>query len=329
MARTKKNLLFEKIQLLRNASLFSKLREAELEIVAAYSEYYDFKQGQTVFSEGSNAEVLYIIKEGEVFVSRENQSRGVIDLARYISNESFGELSLLTSKSRTATAIAEKDTTLLIFPMEGVNFKDVLEKHPEISARILHKFLAIIAGRIRNTNKLISEKTPWIRDLRRQLFSDKLTGLYNRTFIEEDFAAFLPQYGEFTSLIMLKPDNFKEINDNFGHDVGDKVLRLLAIFLQSILREDDMGVRYRGDEFAAILPNTNTEEALAIADDIRSTIMEMDISNATNGELDKISVSIGVSTYPFHASDNIMLADRAHEKMFEAREKGGNRVLSA
>ncbi len=61
---------------------------------------------------------------------------------------------------------------------------------------------------------------------------------------------------------MLKPDNFKEINDNFGHDVGDKVLRLLAIFLQSILREDDMGVRYRGDEFAAILPNTSTEEAL-------------------------------------------------------------------
>ncbi len=65
-----------------------------------------------------------------------------------------------------------------------------------------------------------------------------------------------------------------------------------------------------------------------IADDIRSTIMEMDISNATNGELDKISVSIGVSTYPFHANDNIMLADRAHEKMFEAREKGGNRVMS-
>ncbi|MFH0975745.1 MAG: GGDEF domain-containing protein [Spirochaetota bacterium] len=325
---TEKDLLIEKIQLLRNASLFSKLREAELEIVAAYSEYYTFNQGQTIFSEGSNAEVLYIIKDGEVLISKEKKNLGVIDLARYISNESFGEMSLLTNKSRTAKAVAEKDTTVLIFPMEGVKFKDVLEKHPEISARILHKFLAIIAGRIRNTNRLISERTPWIRDLRRQLYSDKLTGLYNRTFIEEDFAAFLPQYGEYTSLIMIKPDNFKDINDNFGHDVGDKVLRLLAIFLQSILREEDMGVRYRGDEFAAILPNTSTEEAIEIADDIRSTIMEMDIGNATNGELNKITVSIGLSTYPFHASDNIMLADRAHEKMFEAREKGGNRVIS-
>ena len=326
---TKKNLLFEKIQLLRNASLFSKLREAELEIVATYSDYYTFSKGEIIFAEGSNAEVLYIIKEGEVFISREIEDGGIIDLARYISNESFGELSLLTSKSRTATAIAEKDTVLLIFPMEGINLKDMLEKHPEISARILHKFLAIIAGRIRNTNRLISEKTPWIRDLRRQLFSDKLTGLYNRMFIEEDFAAYLPHYGETTSLIMIKPDNFKEINDNFGHDVGDKVLRLLAIFLQSTLREDDIGVRYRGDEFAAILPNTNIDEALKMADDIRSTVMEMDISHATEGVLSKMTVSVGVSTYPVHASDNIMLADRAHEKMFEAREKGGNRVLSA
>ena len=79
MARTKKNLLFEKIQLLRNASLFSKLREAELEIVAAYSEYYSFNQGQTIFSEGSNAEVLYIIKDGEVFVSKEIKNRGDVD----------------------------------------------------------------------------------------------------------------------------------------------------------------------------------------------------------------------------------------------------------
>jgi diguanylate cyclase len=324
-----KDLLSEKIQLLRNASLFSKLREAELEIVAAYSEYYIFKTGQIIFSEGSNSEVLYIIKEGEVLIKKEKQHREAIDIARFISNESFGELSLLTSKSRTATAVAMKDTTLLIFPMEGVNFKAVLEKHPEISARILHKFLATIAGRIRNTNRLISEKTPWIRDLRRQLYSDKLTGLYNQIFIEEDFAALLPQYGEATSLLMIKPDNFKEINDNFGHDAGDKVLRLLAIFLQSTLREEDIAVRYRGDEFAAILPNTPTEKALKIADDMRSTLMEMNIGDATNGKLKKITVSIGISTYPHHASDNIMLVDRAHEKMFEAREKGGNRVISA
>lgn len=326
---TDKAILDEKIQLLRNASLFSKLREAELEIVAAYSEYYPFKKGEVVFNEGSNAEELYIIKKGEILITRQKKNKGNIDVARFLSNEFFGELNLLISNPRTATATALKDTMLLTFPMKGVDFKDVLQKHPEISARILHKFLAIIAGRIRNTNRLISEKTPWIRDLKRQLFSDKLTGLYNRTYIEEDLISLLPGYGEATSLIMIKPDNFKEINDKFGHDVGDKVLRMMAIFLQSILREDDIGIRYRGDELAVVLPDTITEDALKIAGDLRSTIMEMDISNATNGKLAKITVSVGVATYPYHATNSIMLADRAHEKMFEARERGGNCIVCA
>lgn len=322
------NLLSEKIQLLRNASLFSKLREAELEIVAAYSDYYSFKKGDIIFNEGSVAEELYIIKSGEVLITREKENNEIIDVARFISNEYFGELSLLIHNPRTATAVAGKDTTLLTFPLKGFDFREVLEKHPEISARILHKFLATIAGRIRNTNKLISEKTPWIRDLRRQLFSDKLTGLYNRSFMENDFVTLLPGYGTSTSLLMIKPDNFKEINDTFGHDAGDTVLRLIAIFFQSILREDDIAVRYRGDEFAAILPNTTAEEAYVIAEDLRLAIKDMDISNATDGELNNITVSIGLAVYPDHAANSIMLADRAHEKMFEAREKGGNRILS-
>ncbi|MBN2038744.1 MAG: GGDEF domain-containing protein [Spirochaetes bacterium] len=326
---TDRQKLDEKIQLLRNASLFSKLREVELEIVAAYSEYYPFKKGEVIFNEGGNAEELYVIKEGEILITRQKKNKGSIDVARLISNEFFGELNLFVRTPRTATATAIRDTTLLTFPMKEVDFKDVLQKHPEISARILHKFLAIIAGRIRNTNTMISEKTPWIRDLRRQLFSDKLTGLYNRTYVEEDLVSLLPKYGESTSLIMIKPDNFKEINDKFGHDAGDKVLRLIAIFLQSILRESDIGIRYRGDELAALLPDTETGSAMKMAEDIRSTITEMDISNATDGKLAKITVSVGVATYPYHATNSIMLADRAHEKMFEAREKGGNRIICA
>lgn len=317
----------EKIQLLRNTNIFSKLREAELEVVSRYSEYYVYQPEQVIFSEGCYAEGLYIIKEGEVVIKK-NVNNEVIDIARYISNECFGELSLLTLNTRTATAIADKETTLLIFPMQGINFKDVLQKHPEISARILHKFLSMIAGRIRNTNRLISEKTPWIRDLRRQVFTDKLTGLYNRTFIEEDFALLLPKYGETTILIIIKPDNFKDVNDKFGHDAGDMVLRLMAIFVQSALRENDIAVRYRGDEFAVILPDTGMEKALEFAEDLKVTMAEMDISHITNGTIDHIIISMGISMYPDDAVNNIMLADRAHERMFKARDLGGNCIVS-
>ena len=111
--------------------------------------------------------------------------------------------------------------------------------------------------------------------------------------------------------------------------MGDKVLRLMAIFMQSIFRENDIGLRYRGDELAAILPDTSKEDALKIAQDLKSAVSELNIGNATDGKLEKITVSIGLATYPDHASNNIMLADRAHEKMFEAREKGGNRIICA
>ncbi len=318
----------EKIELLRKADLFSRLMERDLEIIAEYSQYQHFKKGDVIFSEGNHNDGLFLVKDGEVLITKNKKDGGEINLARFISGESFGEMDLLRNASRNANAIADLDSTLLVFPKSGTFYKDVIQEHPEISARMLYKLLAIVAGRIRNTNKLISEKSPWIRDLRRQLFSDQLTGLYNRSFLEKDFATLLPNYGEATSLIMMKPDNFKEINDEFGHDAGDKVLRLMAIFIQSNLREDDIGIRYRGNELAAILPDTEMEEAIRIAEEIRSTVFEMDISHIIRDDI-RVTVSIGISTYPFHADDNLKLIDVAYSKLFEARENGGNRILTA
>jgi len=318
----------DKIELLKKADLFSKLTKQDLEVVAKNSQYQHFDKGQIIFSEGSDEDGLYIIKEGEVIITKRKNDKKDVNIARFISGESFGEMDLLKNSPKNATAIAEGDITLLRFPPKGILFKDVLQNHPEISARLLHKLLAIVAGRIRNTNRLISEKSPWIQDLRRRLYSDKLTGLFTRSFIEEDFATLLPKYGENTSLIMMKPDNFKEINDRFGHDAGDKVLTLMAIFFLSILREDDIGVRYRGDEFAAILPDTGIEDAVNLAEELRCTLYEMDIGHITDGDISNMTVSIGVATYPIHADDNIQLANIASEIMFMARNSGGNRVLS-
>ncbi|MDY6932887.1 MAG: GGDEF domain-containing protein [Spirochaetota bacterium] len=320
--------LREKIDLLKTASLFSSLMEMDLEVVARYSEYLHYNKGEIIFSEGSQEDGLYIIKEGEALITKHKDDDKEINIARFISGECFGEMELLKNTPRNATAIAEEETTLLRFPKKGIVFRDVLQKYPEISARILHTLLGIIASRIRNTNRLITEKSPWIRDLRRQLYSDQLTGLYNRSFLHEDFATLLPEYGENTSLIMIKPDNFKVINDKYGHDAGDKVLRMMAIFVQSILREDDVGVRYRGDEFVAILPDTGLETAFKIAGEINTTLFEMDISHITSDINFNVTFSIGIAVYPIHANESAQLIKLAYEKMFEARRSGGNRIIS-
>lgn len=318
-----------KTELLKNVSLFSKLGPDEIDIVAAHSAYYRYPKGEVVFKEGSIHDELYIIKSGEVVISKNTESGRTVDLARYVAGECFGELAMLDSKPRTATATAVEDTTLLVFPERNVSFEDLLHRHPKVFAQILHKLLAIIAGRIRSTNALISEKSPWVQALRRQLLSDELTGLFNRTFLEEDFAQLLPGYGEETSVLMVKPDNFKIINDTYGHEAGDGVLKLLAETVGSSLRSQDLAVRYRGNELAVVLPGTGVSAAAERAERLRERIASLDISQIVGGDSISLTASIGIASFPHDAQEPKGLIERAFSTMWEAREAGGNRVFTS
>jgi len=319
----------EKLSLLKNVSLFSKLKDHELATVARYSGYRSFSQGESIFHEGNVAEELYIIRSGEVVISKragEGDVSRVVDIARFVEGDCFGELGMLDSKPRNENAAATRDTTLLIFPDRAVKFRDLIVEQPAVFAQILHKLLAIVAGRIRTTNNLVSEKSPWMQDLRRQLLGDELTGLYNRLFLDEELAALLPGYGAETSLLMIKPDNFKLINDTYGHGAGDQVLKQLAETIRSSLRSGDIPVRYRGNEIGAVLPGTPTETAATVAEAVRKVVPTMDISKATGGEKVVVTVSVGLATFPRHADGHKRLVELAFEKMFEAREQGGDRV---
>lgn len=319
----------EKLALLKNVSVFSKLKDEELETVARYSGYSSFSDGETIFHEGSILEELYIIRRGEVVISKRTgggEDQKSVDIARFVEGDCFGELGMLDSKPRNEAAIATKETTLLIFPDRTVKFRDLIERHPAVFAQILHKLLALVAGRIRSTNDLVSEKSPWIQNLRRQLLSDELTGLYNRLFLDEELVTLLPGYGAETSLLMIKPDNFKLINDTYGHEAGDRVLKQLAERIRSNLRSADIPVRYRGNEIGAVLPGTAGNGAVEVADRIRASVAAMDISDAIGGATLVVTVSIGIACYPRHAEEAKRLVELAFERMFQAREEGGDRV---
>jgi diguanylate cyclase (GGDEF)-like protein len=316
----------EKIQLLKNVSLFSTLQEHEIDVVSRYSDYYSFGKGDVIFEQGSSADELHIIKKGEVVITRTFEGRST-DLARFLKGECFGELDLLDDTPRTVSAIAETDSVLLIFPSKDVKFEEILESHSEIFSRILHKLLIMIAGRIRSTNNLVSERSPWLEDLRKQLYIDKLTGLYNRSYLEEDLANLLPQMGETTSMLVIKPDNFKHINDTFGHDSGDRVLRMLADTVRSNLGDKNLGIRYRGDEFALLFPDAGRSQAAQAAEDLRNAFKGIDTSSATEGKRIVLTASVGVAVYPDHAQDIKALVEKCFHLMLQARNDGGDRVL--
>ncbi len=315
-----------KTDLLKNVSIFSNLKDKELEAIAGLSRYYKFRKDELVYGKGSHREEILIIKKGEILISKEEKDGSQSDLARFVAGESFGELELLDNTPRKNNAVAVEDTTLLVFPMKGMEFRKVLNRYPKIFAVVLHDLLALIAGRIRSTNRLISEKTPWVQGLRLQLVTDKLTGLLNRTFIDEDFHSQLTEYKGDTSVVMIKPDDFKDINDTFGHETGDRFLELIADTIKSSVRSDDIAARYRGDEFVVILPDTGRERAFEIARKILSAFGRLDSGYLTEGKRNTLTVSIGVSTCPVDASESKELIQEAFDRMIEIQKSGGNSI---
>lgn len=317
----------EKINLLRNIELFSTLTPQEIEILAYNSQMLHYRQGSLIFTEGSPGNELYVIKEGEVLITR-RRGEDDVEIAQFIVGESFGEWDLIENAPRTATAIAMRDSVLLVFPRESITFPIFLQKYQKMSAQMTYKLLAIISQRIRTTQRLIDEKTPWVRNLKKQMLVDKLTGLYNVYYLLEEYDELRTRGEKPLALLVVKPDNFKDLNDRFGHDAGDKILILMSIFIQSVVRDTDTAVRFHGDEFAIVLMGAGREEAIALARDLGVVLHGIDLEQVTGDPQLKITVSIGISFRPLHGSDAPTLAQNARDAMFRARSKGGNRIIA-
>jgi diguanylate cyclase (GGDEF)-like protein len=319
----------DKIELLRKNDIFSELREYELDIIARYSEFINVPKGQPIFVHGSPAEEMYIVDKGRVgIISVESKDVDDVRIAQIASGESFGELDLLEKATRSAAAFAEEESVLLRFPAQGHKPDEIFMKHKYLSAIMLYRLMGIIAERIWRVNVLLHKKSGWLHDLHKQVMRDKTTGLYNQLFFKEDFMDLLPDLGSHAALLMIKPDNFKVINDKYGHEAGDRVLNILGIFLQSELRENDAGVRYRGDEFAAILANTDKNEAIRRAKEISATFKAIDFTNIIGSNDIRLTVSTGVAMFPDDSRASGQLVEIALKKMYHARELGGDSIIT-
>lgn len=319
----------EKLELLSSVDLFSQLSTADLRVLADHASYYDFTPGDVVYEAATIDRELFVIEEGDVRIVRTGDEGREIDLARFVSGESFGEQDFLSDSPRAASAICERDSRILIFPTRGTSLDALMMQYPTLFARVLHQFLVIVAGRIRSTNKLVSENSSWVQELRKQVFGDKLTGLYSKSFLDDEVDGLLSRSRGGAGFLMIKPDNFKLINDSFGHEVGDQVLRILANHLKSLLDEHDIAVRYRNNEFVAVILSSGPEDVIAKAETIRAGMAEADLSPVTGDERVPLTFSVGVALYPEHGRKSVTLSARALELVFAARDEGGDQVVIA
>lgn len=164
--------------------------------------------------------------------------------------------------------------------------------------------------------------------LQHQAQNDPLTGLPNRRALMEggDRAIYLARYmDQPVSLYMIDVDHFKKVNDTWGHTAGDRILVQVASHLRVNLREADICARFGGEEFAAVLPGANLSDAVAVAERIRASIES--VRFAVGKEKAKVTVSIGVSSYPEDGASLENLLEIADQRLYAAKDAGRNRVM--
>jgi diguanylate cyclase (GGDEF)-like protein len=168
--------------------------------------------------------------------------------------------------------------------------------------------------------------------VQRQAVTDELTGLFNhRRFQEaiESEAERARRFGQDMGLVMLDIDDFKKVNDNYGHQQGDRVLAEVARILRESSREIDAPARYGGEELAVVLPQTDIEGAYNLAERVRSGIAGLELPLPDGKGTVRVTASLGVASLPHGEGEPRDLLARADAALYEAKRSGKNKVVRA
>ncbi|HEV2212071.1 MAG TPA: GGDEF domain-containing protein, partial [Gammaproteobacteria bacterium] len=172
------------------------------------------------------------------------------------------------------------------------------------------------------------DKARLIRDLENLATTDGLTRLYNRrTFLQRAESEFerSRRYQRPLTVMMLDVDHFKAVNDTHGHEVGDRVLRLLADECRRNLRQQDVLGRYGGEEFVAFLPETSASVALDVAERLRKSVEGLSVA-AEHGAI-HMTMSIGIATMNRAHPDVSALIITADQALYQAKQRGRNQTV--
>lgn len=161
--------------------------------------------------------------------------------------------------------------------------------------------------------------------------TDALTGLLNRRAFDQKLDEYIEIYkqNDFElCLLILDLDHFKQVNDTFGHQMGDNVLRYTANLMKQHIAEHHCAARYGGEEMAVIMPNTPLNKAMEIAEKIRSSLAQHPLKHKDSKEsIGKVTLSIGVSGFKINDSTESLI-ERADKAMYRAKANGRNQVMA-
>jgi len=244
----------------------------------------------------------FFLEEAEEFFAQNNEPGASLSSGIWVEEIDSGE-----DVPLSATARVLSDAKVLLI-------QAVREEYAE-RVRILRKARVELLERRKITNALNAFK--------KKALYDSLTKLYNRgAFLDilQNQIANLRTYAPNLALLMLDIDNFKSINDDLGHLTGDSILIQIGEILRRSLRKNDAPVRYGGEEFAVIAPNTSLPQSLLVAEKLRSKVASHDF-----GINRQVTISIGCTIYR-PGEDAKDFIDRADMALYDAKHAGKNTV---
>ncbi len=198
------------------------------------------------------------------------------------------------------------------------------------ATRAMEQRTKSLEGELHATSQQVNDLRDKLDDVRRESMTDPLTQIANRKTFDEAVKSALGGVGEgeAVSLLICDIDHFKKFNDNWGHQTGDQVLRLVASCLSKNVKGRDTAVRYGGEEFAVLLRGTKLEEATQIAEQIRGTVQTKKLVKKSTGDvLGTITISIGVAQ--FRKGEGVeTVVRRANACLYGAKHHGRNLVIN-
>ena len=314
----------ELLALLKKAELFSNLLDDDLSYVAERVDLLEREAGAVLFSQDSKARRFFLVRSGEIGVYRSEEGGSERELARYVADDVIGDFDFATGSTMDATGRALSRAELVAFPREGMGMEDLANEKPDAAARILLRSLSMISSRLRSTQRLISDNSPWVRELRRQIYTDSGTGLWSRAFLDEELHHNIEKP---TALVMVKPDRFKELNDAHGHSAGDEAMAALSGILVGETERLGRGwaLRLRSNETAVIVPRCRAEEATAAARRLAAAVKAMDVPVA-RGSGFTFTASMSLAIWPEDGADWKRLVEDSYGLLTRAWKDGGARL---
>ncbi len=314
-------------EILRNLPIFKSFSSDEILKIEKYFSYRKFKKDEIIAAPADGMKELMIVADGKV-VNTLNLP-GDINKKRdeYESGSFFGEMSLFGHKVSFDTFYAAEESTLAA--ISGKKMQELIENESQIAMKFIFQLLSMTINRLRNSSKFLADVVQWGENASRRVITDELTGLYNRAFLDdalENFFYISKSNNKPLSFLMLDLDNFRNINEKYGHETGNKILFEVVNLIKNIISRHGIIARYGGDEYSVLLPETDLKKALIIAEQMRSSVESHDFSKFLDGKNTGFTISIGISSFPDTATEFEAFKEKADASLYKAKKTGRNRV---